>query len=69
MWNVIAQSGLATAHVDFTSELLPVAFGLLGLLLLSVGLIASTAIGYHHSQKAEAEAERSPFPTSQREVA
>jgi hypothetical protein len=49
----MTQPGLATAIVDFTSELSPLVIGLLGLLGLSAGFILFSAIREHLSQKTE----------------
>jgi hypothetical protein len=43
MWHFVAQPGLATASVDFTSSFSLLGVGLVGLMWLSTGLIAFMA--------------------------
>jgi hypothetical protein len=69
MWNFITQPGLASAVVDFTSELSPVIVGLLGLVGLSAGMIVFAAIRYHRSQRTQPTAGTAPASTDQREAA
>jgi hypothetical protein len=52
MWPM-TQLGLATAVVDFTSDLSPLTIGLLSVLWLSAGFIIFAAIQEHRSRKAE----------------
>ena len=49
MWHVIAQSGLASAGVDFTDSLSLLVAGLVSLVWLSAGLIAVLAVHHHWS--------------------
>ena len=44
MWSFIAQSGLAAGVVDLTNELALLRIGLVGLVVLSAGLLALTAL-------------------------
>jgi hypothetical protein len=69
MWNFIAQPGIASASVDFTSEFSLLALGLLGLLALSAGLIAFAATRQHMPQKTEIVAELEPVPADHRDAA
>jgi len=48
MWYSIAQSGLASAGVDFTESLSLLVAGLVGLVWLSAALIAVMAVQHHH---------------------
>ena len=50
MWYSIAQSGLASAGVDFTESLSLLVAGLVGLVWLSAALIAVMAVQHHWSQ-------------------
>jgi hypothetical protein len=50
MWYSIAQSGLASAGVDFTDSLSLLVAGLVSLVWLSAGLIAVLAVQHHWSQ-------------------
>ena len=50
MWHNIAQSGLASAGVDFTESLSLLVAGLVSLVWLSAGLIAVLAVQHHWSQ-------------------
>jgi hypothetical protein len=50
MWYSIAQSGLASAGVDFTDSLFLLVAGLVSLVWLSAGLIAVLAVQHHWSQ-------------------
>lgn len=50
MWYNIAQSGLASAGVDFTESLSLLGAGLVSLVWLSAGLIAVLAVQHHWSQ-------------------
>lgn len=69
MWNFIAQPGIATASVDFTSEFSLLALGLLSLLALSAGLIAFAATRQHMSQKTEIVAGPASVPADYRDAA
>ena len=69
MWNFIAQSGLTTAGVDFTNALSLLGVGLVGLVALSAGLIALTALRQQGSQAPQAVAETTPAPVDYRAAA
>ena len=69
MWNFITQPGLASAVIDFTSELSPVIVGLLSLVGLSAGMIVFAAIRYHLSQRTQPVARTAPASTDRREAA
>ena len=69
MWNFIAQSGLTTAGVDFTNALSLLGVGLVGLVALSAGLIALTAIRQQMSQALQPVAETTPAPVDYRAAA
>ena len=69
MWNFIAQSGLTTAVVDFTNALSLLGVGLVGLVALSAGLIALTAIRQQMSQALQPVAETTPAPADYRAAA
>jgi len=69
MWTFIAQPGLATAIVDFMNDFSLLAFGLLGLLTLSVLMIAFAATRRHAPQQTEPVAGTAPIPTDHREAA
>lgn len=69
MLNFIAQPGLATAGVDFTSDFSPLVLGLFGLLALCAGLITFVAVQYHKSQAVEPVAEGSSVLVDHRDAA
>ena len=50
MWQVIAQSEIAGAGVDFTDSLSLLVVGLVSLVWLSAGLIAVMAVQHYWSQ-------------------
>ena len=54
MWTFISQPGLTTTIVDFTNEFSPLLVGLVGLVALSAGAIAWTALRYHWTQRSRA---------------
>ena len=68
MWTFMAQSGIATAVVDFTSELSPLLIGLVTLLWVSAGIIAYLALR-DLAQKARPEVGISSAPRDQRKAA
>jgi hypothetical protein len=49
MWNSIAQSGFASAGVDFTDSLSLLIAGLVGLVWLAAGLITVLAVQHYWS--------------------
>ena len=51
MWNFLTQPGLATAGVDFTTDLWPLGVGLFALLALSAGLLIGMATRQYLAQK------------------
>ena len=69
MWSFIAQSGLAPGVVDFTNALSLLGVGLVGLVALSAGLIALTALRQQGSQAPQAVAETTPAPVDYRAAA
>ena len=69
MWNVITQSGLATATVDFTSDLSLLGIGLAGLVMLAAGAITLAAIRHHISQRPTPRAETTSTSAGRREAA
>jgi hypothetical protein len=68
MWPM-TQSGLATAIVDFTSDLSPLIIGLLGLLGLSAGFIVFVASREHLSRKIEPMAKETHASEDHRDAA
>jgi len=69
MWSFIAQSGLAAGVVDLTNELALLRIGLVGLVALSAGLIALTALRQQGSQAPQPVAETTPAPVDYRAAA
>ncbi len=69
MWNFITQPGLASAVVDFTSDLSPVIVGLLSLVGLSAGMIVFAAIRHHLSQSTKPAAKTAPTSKDRQEAA
>jgi len=69
MWHVIAQSGLASAGVDFTSSLSLLAVGLVGLVWLSAGLITLMALQHYWSQTQPRLSEATPGSQDGQEAA
>jgi hypothetical protein len=69
MWHVMAQSGLASAGVDFTDSLSLLIGGLVGLVWLSAGLIAFLAVQHHWSQLQTRLPEVAPGPPDHQEAA
>ena len=67
MW-LMTQPGLATALVDFTSDLSPLIIGLLGSQGLSAGFIIVAAIREYLSQKIELTKE-TPAAADRRDAA
>jgi hypothetical protein len=69
MWGFTTQPGLAITVLDFTKDLSSLSAGLFGLVLLSAGLIALTAIRYHLSQQTTSATEPAPAATGCRAAA
>jgi hypothetical protein len=69
MWSFIAQSGLATGVMDFTNALSLLGVSLVGLVALSAGLIAFTALRQQVSQAPQPVAETTPAPADYRAAA
>jgi len=69
MWNFIAQSGLTTAGVDFTNALSLLGVGLVGLVALSAGLLALTALRPQGAQAPQPVAEPTPASADYRAAA
>ncbi len=69
MCGIFPQSGLTTAVLDFTNDLLPLIVGLIGLMCLSAGMIAGMAIKYYLSQRANSAVEPAATPTNHRDAA
>jgi hypothetical protein len=69
MWHVMAQSGLASAGVDFTDSLSLLVAGLVGLVWLSAGLIAFLALQHHRSQTVTWVSEATPGSLGHQEAA
>ena len=51
MWSFITQVGLANATIHFTDDLSLFLIGLVGLVWLSVGMIAFETVRYYLSEK------------------
>jgi hypothetical protein len=60
MWSFITQPGLATVILDLTNDLSGLGIGLLGLMVLAAGSIASAAIRHHVSQSTKPAVETAP---------
>jgi len=69
MWDVMPQPGLASTVLDFTNDLLPLIVGLMGLVLLSVGVLVFLAVRHYLSQKAEYAAKLVYGPVDHRDAA
>ena len=69
MWSFIAQSGLAAGVVDLTNELALLRIGLVGLVALSAGLLALTALRQHGAQAPQPVAEPTPASADYRAAA
>ena len=69
MWSFIAQSGLAPEVVDFTNALSLLGVGLVGLVALSAGLIALTALRQPGTQAPQPVAEPTPAAADYRAAA
>jgi hypothetical protein len=69
MWYGIAQSGLASAGVDFTSSLTLLAVGLVGLVWLSAGLITCMALQHYRSRTRPRLSEAIPDSLDHQEAA
>ena len=69
MWDSIAQSGLASAGVDFTDSLSLLIAGLVSLVWLSAGLIAVMAVQHYWSQTQLRVPEAPPEAGDHREAA
>jgi hypothetical protein len=69
MWSFMTQPGLATATVDFTSDLSLLLTGLVGVMWLSVGMTAFAAIRHYVSRQTKPLAETAPTPVDHREAA
>jgi hypothetical protein len=51
MWNVMMPSGLSTTIIDFTNALSLLGLGLIGLMALAGGAIASMALRHYLAQR------------------
>ncbi len=60
MWSFITQPGLATVVLDLTNDLSGLGVGLLGLMALAAGSIASAAIRHQAPQSAKPAVETAP---------
>jgi len=70
MWHGIAQAGLASAGVDFTSSLSLLTVGLVGLVWwLSAGLITFMALQHYWSQTQPRLSEATPGSQDRQEAA
>ena len=69
MWHGIAQSGLASAGVDFTESLSLLVAGLVSLVWLSAGLIAVMALQHYWSQTQSRLPEAPPDSLDHQEAA
>ena len=69
MWTFSTSSGMATTVVDFTTEFAPLVIGLVGLVLLSAGMIAVIAIRHSLSQQVESTPQVSPAVPNHQEAA
>jgi hypothetical protein len=69
MWHVIAQSGFASAGVDFTDSLSLLVAGLVSLVWLSAGLIAFLAVQPYWSQTQPRVPEATLGPLDHQEAA
>lgn len=69
MWHVIAQSGLASAGVDFTDSFSLLIAALVGLMWLSAGLLAFLAVQHQWSQIQTRVPEALPDPLDHQEAA
>jgi hypothetical protein len=65
MWSFIAQSGFANATVDFTNDLSLLLVSLVGLVWVSVGMIAFEAVRHYLSEKARPLAEAGSAATAE----
>ncbi|HKA56389.1 MAG TPA: hypothetical protein VKJ47_22300 [Candidatus Binatia bacterium] len=69
MWSFSIQPGFATALVDFTNDLSLLTVGLLGLLALSAGMIAVTAVRHYLAEKVQPAVETAPSLPDYRKAA
>lgn len=69
MWNFMGRSTVASAIVDFTSDLWLLPVGLIGLMALSAGMIVFAAIRHHKAQKPQPVASTPVASTDQQEAA
>jgi hypothetical protein len=69
MWNVITQSGVATATIDVTSDVSLLGVGLVGLVTVAAGAITLAAIRHHIAQRTTPRAETASTPAARREAA
>lgn len=69
MWHGIAQSGLASAGIDFTDSLSLLVAGLVSLVWLSVGLITVMALQHYWSQPQPRLSEATPASLDHQEAA
>lgn len=60
MWHFVTQPGLATVVLDLTNDLSWLGVGLLGLMALAAGSIASAAIRHHAFQSTKPAVETAP---------
>ncbi|MEW6296700.1 MAG: hypothetical protein AB1671_03035 [Thermodesulfobacteriota bacterium] len=69
MWGIVAQSGVATASVDFTSALSALSVGLLGALVLVAGGIVVVAMRDSWAQRERSAAGVVTTPPDYRQAA
>ena len=62
-------SGIATTVVDFTTELSPLLVGLVGLVAVSAGMIALSALRDYWSQRVQPTPQATPTTPAYRKVA
>jgi len=69
MWNFITQVGPASGTVTFANDLSLLVVGLVGLVWVSVGMIAFEAVRYYLSEKTQPTATVPPSAVDYREAA
>ena len=69
MQGILSYSSLATVVLDYTNTLSLLGYGLLGLAVLSGGMIVYTAIRCHLSQRDKPVSSTAPSPTGYRRAA
>ena len=69
MWGFISDCSLATVVLDYTNELSLLGAGLFGLVALSGGLLAFTALRHYLSQTGKPVTGTVPVPLNSRKAA